>query len=292
MLTTKALLLAASIAIAVPLSAQQAPAPSDAPAGTADKPENAVEGATPGRVAQVDRCQGHKFESRVEIDPVKKRSTRVKLCANPGASDADWVKTLEAAVVQIEQRNMPPEARQKLIGELQGEIARYPATSKPAAIAPGATLFVTDPGAAATLAGPSERYETSVLPPLPAPKAARSANGAVPSPSQRPMRIGLKCLERGQTGAGGTCDFLESSTILAIRAVEGVEDGGRLRFRRRGDERGEVTLAPMQAGQSTRIKLPAKLCWGIANSKVEIELLGPKSTGAVAMKFGPYYLRC
>ena len=292
MLTTKALLLAASIAIAVPLSAQPAPAPSNAPAATVEKPEKVIEGATPDRVAQVDRCQGHKFESRVEIDPVKKRSTSIKLCANPGASDADWVKTLEAAVVQIEQRNMPPEARQKLIGELQSEIARYAATSKPAATAQGATLFVTDPGAAATLAGPSERYETSVLPPLPERKVGRSATAAAPSPSQRPMRIGMKCLERGQTGAGGTCDFLESSTILAIRAVEGVEDGGTLRFRRRGDVRGEVTLPPMQAGQSTRVKLPAELCRGVANSKVEIELLAPKSTGAVAARFGPHYLRC
>ena len=292
MLTTKALLLAASIAIAVPLAAQQAPVPSDAPAATPANPEKIVEGATPDRVAQIDRCQGHKFESRVELDPVKKRSTSIKLCANPGASDADWVKTLEAAVVQIEQRNMPPEARQKLIGELQSEIARFAATSKPAATAPGARLFVTDPGAAATLAGPTERYETSVLPSLPAPKAARSANAAIPSPSQRPMRIGMKCLERGQTGAGGTCDFLESSTILAIRAVEGVEDGGTLRFRRRGDVRGEVTLAPMQAGQSTRVKLPGELCKGIAGSKVEIELLAPKSTGAVAARLGPFGLRC
>lgn len=292
MLTTKARLLAASIVIALPLSAQPAPAPSAAPVVTAQPPEKIVEGATPDRVAQVDNCQGHKFESRVEIDPVKKRSTRIKLCANPGASDADWVKTLEEAVVQIEQRNMPPEARQKLIGELEREIARFAATSKPAPPAPSATLFVTDPGAAATLAGPSERYETSVLPPLPAPKVARSASAAVPSPLQRPMRIGLKCLERGQTGAGATCDFLESSTTLVVRAVEGLDAGGTLRFRRRGDVRGEVALAPMAAGQSARIKLPGEVCKGVANTKVEIELLGPKSAGAVAARQGPYDVRC
>ena len=291
-MTTKALLLAASIAIAVPLSAQQAPAPSDAPAAIPETPEKTVEGATPDRVAQVDQCRGQKFESRVEIDPVKKRSTRIKLCANPGASDADWVKTLEAAVVQIDQRNMPAEARQKLIGELQSEIGRYASTSKPAATASGAILFVTDPGAASRLDGPTERYETSVLPPLPAPKPARSANASAPLPSQRPMRVGLKCLERGQTGAGGTCDFLESSSLLMVRAVEGVEDGGTLRFRRRGDVRGEVALPPMQAGQSIRVKLPAELCRGVANTKVEIELLAPKSNGAVAARLGQYYLRC
>lgn len=292
MLTTKALLLAASILIAWPLSAQPAPAPSAAPADTAGKPGKIVEGATPDQVAQVENCQGHKFETQVEIDPVNKRSTRIKICANPGASDAGWVKTLEAAVIQIEQRNMPPEAKRNLIGELEREIARFAVTSKPAPAARGATLFVTDPGAAATLAGPSERYETSVLPPLPAPKVARSASTAVPSLSQRPMRIGLKCLERGQAGAGATCDFFETSTILVVRAVEGVEDGGTLRFRRRGDLRGEVALPSMQGGQSTRVKLPRELCRGVANSKVEIELLAPKPTGSVAARFGPYYLRC
>ena len=289
---SKALLLAASIAIAVPLSAQQAPAPSEAPVETAETSGKIVEGATPDRVAQVDSCQGHKFESRIEIDPVKKRSTRVKLCADPGASDADWVKTLEAAVVQIEQRNMPPVAKQKLIGELESEIARFATSSKPAQTASGATLFVTDPGAAARLAGPSERYETSVLPPLPAPKVARSANAAASLPSQRPIRVALKCLERGQTGAGGTCDYLESSTTLVVRAVEGLDAGGTLRFRRRGDVRGEVALAPMTAGQMARVKLPGEVCRGVSNTNVEIELLGPKSADLVAARLGPYDVRC
>jgi len=287
--TFRALLLAASIASAAPLSAQPAPASSQAPAAEPQPPEKIVEGDTPNRVAQVAACQGHKFETRVEIDPVRKRSTSIKLCADAGASDADWVKTLEAAVIQIEQRNMPPEARQKLIDELQGEIARYAATAKPA---PSATVPALDFGAAAALAGPTERYETSVLPPLPSPKVARAAKAAAAAPSQPPMRIALKCLERGQTGAGGTCDFFDSSTLLAVRAVEGVEAGGTLRFRRRGDLRGEVSLPPMQAGQSTRVKLPTELCRGVANSRVEIELLAPKSTGAVAARLGPYYLRC
>ena len=291
MLTTKALLLAASMAIAAPLSAQQAAIPPEAASD-----EKVVEGDTPDRVAQIERCQGHKFESRVEVDPVKKRSTRVKLCANPGASDADWVKTLEAAVVQIEQRDMPPEARQKLIGELRGEIAKFAATSKPAATEQAANPFVTDPGAAASLAGASERYETSVLPPLPPPKSARTASAAIASKPQPPMRIVMTCLEQGQPGAGGSCDFLEQGTILAIRAVEGLEAGGTLRFRRKGDARGdvggEVALAPMQSGQSKRFRLPTELCRGIFRSKIEIELLGPKSAGAVAARFGPYKLRC
>lgn len=270
-----------------PSSPNTAVSPSDPAA-----PAKVVEGATADRVAQIERCQGHKFDSLVEIDPVKKRSTRVKLCANPGSSDADWVKTLEAAVAQIEQRDMPTAAKDKLIGELRSEIARFAPASKPAAITQGAPLLT---GGAGSLIAPAERYETSVLPPLPPPKrraAVSAANAANASPPQRPMRIRLKCLERGQAGSGGTCDFFDHDTVLAINAVEGLEEGGTLRFLRRGDARGEVRLAPMQAGQSTRVRLPAELCRGVSHSKVEIELLGPKSVGAAAARLGPFGLRC
>lgn len=295
MLTTKTLLLAASLAISAPLSAQQSTAVPDAPtapSSISSPPETAVEGDTPDQVARIPSCEGYKFESLVEIDPITKRSTRIKLCAYLGASDADWVKTLKSAIAQIEQRDMPPEASQKLIGEMRIEISKYAATSNPATTVPGARPFVIDPGAVATIAGPSERFETSVLPPLPDWKAAGAATAVIPTPAQRPMRITLKCLERGRTGTGETCDILKSSTILAVSAVEGVEGGGTLRFRRRGEVRGEVALAPMQAGQSTRVKLPTELCRAVINSKVEIELVGLKSAAAVAARLGPYDLRC
>jgi len=252
-------------------------------------PEKVVEGATADRVAQIEQCQGHKFSSMVEIDPVKKRSTRVKLCANPGASDSDWVKTLEEAVVQIEQRDMPAAAKDKLIGELRSEIARFAPAAKPVATAQAAPIYLSRD--AASLETPTERYETSVLPPL-TPKVAAKANAAVASPPQPPMRFQIKCLERGESGPGSTCDFFVADTVLAVSAVEGLEGGGTLRFRRKGEERGEVRLAPLQAGQSARVKLPTELCKGISSSKVEIELLAPKSTGAVAARLGPYGLRC
>ena len=80
--------------------------------------------------------------------------------------------------------------------------------------------------------------------------------------------------------------------MLAISAVQGLENGGTLRFLRRGEARGEALLAPMKVGQSARVRLPADLCKGITYSKIEIELLAPKSTGAVAARLGPYGLRC
>lgn len=258
-------------------------------AGEAAPDEKIVEGATADRVAQIQACQGHKFDSMVQIDPVRNRSTRVKLCANPGSSDADWVKTLEAAIDQIEQRDMPAAAKDKLIAELRGEIAKFAPAPKPAATAQAAPVYLS--GDAASLSEPAERFETSVLPPL-TPKVAAKVSGAVAAAPQPPMRFRIKCLERGESGPGGTCDFFVADTILAVTAVEGLEGGGTLRFRRKGEERGEVRLAPLQAGQSIRVRLPGELCKGVSSSKVEIELLHPKSTGTVAARLGPFGLRC
>lgn len=252
-------------------------------------PEKVVEGATADRVAQIENCQGHKFDSMVQIDPVKKRSTRVKLCANPGSTDADWARTLEAAIAQIEQRDMPAAAKDKLIGELRTEIAKFAPVSKPLASAQAAPVYLS--GDAASIAAPTERYETSVLPPL-TPKVAAKSSAGIASAPQPPMRIRIKCLERGQSGPGGTCDFFVAQTVLVVSAVEGLENGGTLRFRRKGDERGEVRLSPLQVGQATRVKLPGELCKGVSSSKVEIELLAPKSAGTVVARLGPFGLRC
>lgn len=294
-MTTKGLLLAASIAIAAPGNAQVASPPPDTPAASTSnpaKPEKTVQGATPGRVALIERCQGHKFESVIVIDPAKKRTTRVKLCANPGSSDSDWVKTLQAAIVQIEQRDMPPEAKEKVIGALNSELAKFTPASPPVPITQGAPLMLGGVASAA-LIPPTERYETSILPPLPPRKVAANASTApAPSRAVRPVRIDLKCLDRGQSGPGATCTYFEPDTILAIRAVEGLEVGGTLRFRRRGQAQGEVALAPMRAGQSTRVRLPGALCQGVVHTKVEIELLEPKSASAVSARLGPYDVRC
>lgn len=284
---------AAALLTVVPALAQDsAPAPPVMPGVTPSIPaaqENTVEGATADRVAQIESCQGHKFDSVVQIDPVKKRATRIKLCANPGSTDADWAGTLESAIVQIEQRDMPAAAKDKLIGELRAEIAKFAPASKPLSIAQADPVFLS--GDAASLAAPTERFETSILPPL-TPKVAAKPNSAVAFAPQKPMRIRIKCLEPGQPGPGGTCDFFVAQTVLVVSSVEGLENGGTLRFRRKGDDRGEVRLSALQDGQATRIKLPGELCKGVSSSRVEIELLAPKSTGAVAARLGPYGLRC
>ena len=302
-------LASAAAAIAVP-AAGQAPAPASSPVR-----DKEVEGATADRVARIAQCQGHKFDTLVRIDPVRNRSTRVKLCADPGASDADWVRTLEAAVDQIEARDMPAEAKDKVIAELRQEIAKFGLATPPATTAisttpsQSAAAFVGNLGTLGNLGpleGPTERYETSIVPPLPPPLPRRilptgagtsttTASGAFAAAASTPipaMRFRVKCLARGETGAGSTCDFFDKGTTLSLSAVEGLEKGGTLRFRRKGEARGELLLAPLAAGQSVRVRLPAEICRGVAFAKVELELLPPGSRGAVAARAGPYGMRC
>jgi hypothetical protein len=84
---------------------------------------------------------------------------------------------------------------------------------------------------------------------------------------------------------------LERETLLTVRADENMAGGARLRFLRRGDDRGEVELAQMRKGQSRRFKLPAPLCVGVVGSQVEIQILG-SSSSQVLDTLGPYSLRC
>ncbi len=288
------LLLATSVGLGGPSLAQVAPSA----VSTSTPPEKVVEGATADRVAQIEQCQGHKFDTMVQVDPVRKRSTRVKLCANPGSSDAEWVETLEAAIIQLEARDMPIDAKDQVIAELRQEIAKFAVVAKPATRNQATSTFVGNLGNVGSLTAPTERYETSVLPPLPPPIPRKpvqlSAGGSVaaaaaPVPT---MRFRVKCLSPGESGAGSTCDYFDSRTVLALSAVEGMEKGSTLRFLRRGEARGEVELAPLAVGKVTRVRLPAELCRGVAFTKVELELLAPSSKRGVSARAGPYEVKC
>lgn len=286
------LLLATSVAFGGAGLAQVAPES----ASGLSVPEPDVEGATPDRVATIAQCQGHKFDTMVQIDPARNRSTRVKLCAEPGASDGDWVKTLQAAIEQIEARDMPAAAKDKVIAELRQEMAKFATLSKPAAASPSTAAFAGNLGNLGSLDGPPERFETSIVPPLPPPlprKPAASATAGTAAAASTPaMRFRVKCLVRGERGSGGTCDFLETGTSLALSAVEGLEKGATLRFRRKGEARADVAIAPLAAGRTVRVSLPNALCRGVAFTRIELELLPPGSTGPVAARAGPYEMRC
>ena len=101
----------------------------------------------------------------------------------------------------------------------------------------------------------------------------------------------VKCLSRGESGKGGSCDFFDKNTVLVMTAIAGLDDGATIRFLRKGEERGTVDIAALTSGQSRRVALPSDICKNISYSKVEIELVAPKAT-TPGGRLGPYGLRC
>lgn len=258
------------------------------------------------RARQIAQCAGHKFETYVIVDPAGKNAKRIRLCANPGASDADWVTTLKSAKAQVALQPFSEAAKEQLAREIDAEIAKFdkgpaapvaataviPAPPPPSAPAGG---LVLDPGAVRGLDAPPERFETSRLPTLDHRTRTASAGGAAaaaPAVPLIPMRARVTCLEPGERGAGMTCDFLRGDTVLLLKAQAGMEKGARVRFLRKGEQRGEILLSALAPGDSVRVRLPADLCRGVKATKVELQLLPTDSRGRVAGSLGPFGLRC
>lgn len=295
-MSARVLMAAVAALIGTSAIAQDPVAPAD---------ERVVEGQTPDRERLMAQCAGHKFETYVQTDAATKRAKRIKLCANPGASDAEWVTTLKSAIEQVENQPFPAAAKAQLTAELEAEIAKFNTAKavEPIATASAASGLVLDPEAIRALDAPNDRFETSTLPSLDRPSvvsgsaplagggASVGSAAAVAVPTI-PMRARATCLEPGERGEGMTCDFLRADTILLLKAQEGLEKGARIRFLRRGEPRGEVMVSALQKGQATKVRLPAELCRGVKSTKVEVELLPTDSRGRVAGRLGPYGLRC
>jgi len=238
--------------------------------------------------ALVESCSAHKFETTVEMSvDGKKRNSKVKLCGKEGQTDVDWANTLKDAVTKIEaNETMAQAAKDQIITALNAEISKIEAANAAGSPPP----VTTAPPAA-------PQPESATLPPLPAaPALATNSPLATPAASPGKPSLTIHCSTRDELGGGGPCISLERDTLLTIRADEDLPGGTRLRFLRRGDVRGEVTLAQMRQGQSLRFKLPPKLCVGVASSKVEIQILGRAASGTGANRvldtLGPLRLRC
>lgn len=245
-------------------------------------------------------CKAHQFQTIVHVTVAgKPRSSKVKLCGKTGQTDAEWLHTLKDAIEKVgASDSMSAEAKDQVIAALNVEIARL----TPAAddgFAPAAAVALPPPSAlppppflGAPVGGP---VEYSALPPMPAPKPAASAamNPASAPPPLPAPRLTLRCLAMNTASAEGPCDPLERDMVLTVRADEDVARGTSLRFLRRGDNRAEVALAQLKRGQSQRFALPAKVCQGVAGSRVEIQVV--RATGSATQVVdtrGPYELRC
>jgi hypothetical protein len=115
------------------------------------------------------------------------------------------------------------------------------------------------------------------------------AAATLPARPPAKPQLTISCLDSGESGEGSPCTFLQGDTRLAIHADVDLAAGTKLRFLRRGDERGEVALAGLRQGQSIRARLPEQLCVGVSNSKIEIQVV---SSSQVVETFGPYKLLC
>jgi hypothetical protein len=259
--------------------------------------------------ALIAGCAGRRFEAPFEITiDGKVRRSKVKLCGKPGQSDAEWARTLEDAVRNVESnRTMPVAAKEQVVSAFKAELAKLPTAAtaaaplrlpglqpRPAPTAPQYSSLppLPVPGPAARPAPPPAEY--SSLPPLRAPVPAAGARPVVRAAASVPKpRLTFRCLKPGE--AEGPCSTLEPESLLIVRADEDLASGTSLRFVRRGALRSEVALAPMARGKSVRIKLPKPVCSGVVRSQVEVQLASGSRSGApavVAETLGPFDLRC
>ena len=126
----KALILGLLGMAATSALAQETAVPSS---GAADE---AAAAPAPELKALADSCSAHKFETIVTIEG-RRRGSKVKICGEPGQTDADWLNTLRDSVRKTEaDAAMAPALRSQIVTALKAEIARLEA---------GATVSVNLP---------------------------------------------------------------------------------------------------------------------------------------------------
>ena len=235
-----------------------------------------------------ESCSAHKFETVVKTVTAdgNTRGSRVKICGEPGQTDADWLVTLKDSMAKTESnQELTPAVRTQIIAALKAEIGRLEQSASAATTAaPQATIAIShDP-----VSVPEAPPEYASVPQLPAPlpRASTTRTSVASAPLVRP-RLSIRCALPHESFA--ECRRLERETQLSIRADEDLADGISLRFLRGGDARAELDLGALQAGATLRERLPSRVCAGVLRGKVEVQVL---SKGRVADTFGPLALYC
>lgn len=231
---------------------------------------------------KIAACEGEKFEFAAG----EPRPTKITLCSDKGASTEGLVRMFESAAAKIEQLDkLPQDRRAALVSQLRAKIIEVRARNAFVPLPPIALPRET---------GPKPEYAR--LPPLPSPVST-----AAPRPSAAPVAIRSKpqltltCTRPIERRDPGPCTTFATDTLLTIRVDEALPAGTSLRFLRKGDQRAEVALPPMRAGQSRRISLPMELCSRVVRTRIEIQVVrttGTSTVGQVVDRHGPYQLRC
>jgi hypothetical protein len=270
----------------------------------------------PGGAKPVQSCDYHKFETRIaaEVDG-KLRSSTVRICGQAGQTDEDWRRTLVDSMNKVEaNEKMAPAVKTQIVDALKLEIAKLdtanirPSTGGSLATAiPGLTplpkgnsigapLTPVRPGNSAP-ARPLEQDYGSLKPlPAPPPPVVVSLSNPVPVALAAPPRLTLLCSSPSDPHGADECDDVGPSTTFTVRADEPLKAGDTsLRFMRKGDARGDVTLAAMRKGQTMRVGMPSGVCSGFTRGTLEVQVMRRASASAprqVVDVRGPYLLRC
>ena len=286
MVTGRSIIVGTAVALLLTASAAAAP--------QAAEPEGAKQ--------LMESCDAHKFETVVKamVDG-EPRQSKVRLCGKEGQSDADWIVTLKDAIDKLNaNKEMAPEVRGQIVTAIDKEIARLESGGSEQALAPPPPR--PKPQTTATLA---DQY--SSLPPLPttppppphviAPVAmghAAKVSGSIPAVAA-PIATGpapklsFACYAPGDLAGDGPCTGFQRETVLTIRAREDVRKGLELQFARNGEARATVDLAQLGRGKSMRIPLPADVCRGVGDGRLDLQIV---DGGYVVASDGPYSLRC
>ncbi|HVI05511.1 MAG TPA: hypothetical protein VM711_05395 [Sphingomicrobium sp.] len=141
------------------------------------------------------------------------------------------------------------------------------------------------------------RRDIAELPPLPpAPTApiVSSAASARASVELAAPRLRFGCDTPGDPATDAPCALFERETVVTIHAAGDVPGGTRLEFVRNNEPRAGVALDGLRRGGSLRVALPAKVCSGFTNGKLELRVVRSEGEGASRQlsSEGPYNLSC
>jgi hypothetical protein len=234
--------------------------------------------------ALADSCAAHKFETTVVVDQ-SGRGKRVKICGQPGQSDAEWLVTLKDSATKVQaDEAMAKPVKDQIIAALKVEIDKLENGAASATVVPMATIEL--PVRPVMIPEAAPQYSSVPALPAPKPRAAGAQASKAPEPLVRP-RITVRCALPQERFAG--CSRLERETRVLVRADEDIAAGTSLRFLRGGDTRAELDLGSLKKGESFSQRLPSQVCAGVLRGKVQVQVL---SKSRVAETMGPYALYC
>jgi hypothetical protein len=293
-----------------------------AAAGAAERKASAKEPAVP---QLMQSCDAHKFETIVhaKVDG-QTQDKKVKLCGVEGQSDADWIKTLKDAIQKLQaNKEMDSAVRDQIVGAINREIARLsiegsgPAPLRRRDVGSGAGKSLSrdystlppippprDTAEAATPAADNPlpppraaaaapvRQEYAQLPPLPTapaplPVVTRPALSAGVAP-----QLTFGCDAPGELTSDAPCTDFQRETMLTVHARDDVPSGMLLQFVRNDRSQAELSLDGLKRGKELRTALPAELCRGFTNGKLELRIVRGEAGSEVLRTDGPYSLRC